>query len=315
MSARGLVALVGLACVLISSTPAATGAPGGFGYLFPELKERPECLLPFRADGRPDPAIRELLRGLATEMESPVPGSEESRIPAGITYLGQFIVHDISFDGTATVTGIIDPEAIENLRSPRLDLDSLYGRGPLDQPYLYERIPDRETAGARLRVGHRLNPSDLPRDSSEQRTGRALIGDPRNDDNLLVSQLHLAFAAFHNTVIGRLAPTIDDPNELFVAASTEIRRHYQWIVVHEFLPTIADPAIVGAALASPCKYFCGPRGAYMPVEFSMGAFRFGHSMVRPSYVIRPGQIASLDHMRRLFTFRDPLNPGVPADWV
>jgi hypothetical protein len=296
-------------------TRASTGAPGRFGYLFPGLKDRQECLLPYGADGELDPHIVGLLKALAAEMESPVAGDEQSRIPAGITYLGQFIVHDISFDASRSVTHVIDAEKIENLRSPRLHLESLYGRGPLDQPYLYERVAGSDIAGARLLLGHRLNAKDLPRDIEGRGTGRALVGDPRNDDNMLVSQLHLAFASFHNAVVARLSPRIADPYELFVATSAEVRRHYQWIVVHEFLPTIADPAVVDEVLASPCNHFCGARGAYMPAEFSIGAFRFGHSMVRPFYTIRPGQLVSLDHMRRLYTFRNPLTAGVPVGWV
>src|SRR5437763_3574947 len=169
-------------------------------------------------------------------------------------------------------------------------------------------------AGPRLLSGHRLNPADLPRDAAGRMTGRALIGDPRNDDNLIVSQLHLAFATFHNAVVDRMIAVTSEPYQAFLAASTQVRRHYQWIVLHEFLRMIADPAIVEVVLASPCNEFCGPRGAYVPVEFSMGVFRFGHSMVRPFYTVREGKTASLEQIRREFTFRNPLTAGVPAGW-
>jgi Animal haem peroxidase len=298
----------------VSSPGGPAAGTGRFGYLFPTLQDRPDCLLPYRADGSPEPGIQSLLKDLAREMESPAPTDEDSRIPAGVTYLGQFIVHDVSFDGTSSVNRRIDPYAVENLRAPGLRLESLYGRGPLVQPYLYERLEGRESAGARLLLGHRLNSSDLPRDTAGRVTGRALIGDPRNDDNPIVSQLHLAFAAFHNAVADRLAPGISDPYELFVAASTLVRQHFQWIILNDFLRTVADPAIVDAVIASPCNELCRPGGAYVPVEFSMGAFRFGHSMVRPFYTMAEGKTAALDQMRREFTFRNPLTAGVPVAW-
>ncbi|HEY2993048.1 MAG TPA: heme peroxidase family protein [Methylomirabilota bacterium] len=318
MSARSAAAIVALAALVtitsaVPSHPAAQPRGRGYGYLFPALQARSECFLPYAADGGLDPAIQDLLKALAHEIDAPSPAEGESSIPAGFTYLGQFIIHDLSFDGTPSVTRPIDVAALENLRTPALDLDSLYGRGPLDQPYLYERVVRSDLAGPRLLAGHRLNAADLPRDTAGRITGRALIGDPRNDDNLIVSQLHLAFIAFHNAVVDRLAPRITDRARLFQAARAEVTRHYQWIVLHEYLPTIADPAVVAAVLATPCNEFCD-RGVYMPVEFSMAGFRFGHSMVRPSYAIRDAKTATFDQMRNEFTFRNPLVAGVAPGW-
>jgi len=318
VSPRRAVAMLALAMALAGSSaglaPAGSDRSGGFDYLFPALKERPDCLLPYRPDGGLDPAAQASLRALAREIESPAATDGDSAIPAGITYLGQFIVHDVSFEATSKPDRVIAATTLRNLRTPVLDLDSLYGRGPLDQPYLYERLERRETAGARLLVGHRLNPADLARDTAGRATGRALIGDPRNDDNLLVSQLHLAFAAFHNAVVDRLAPAIADPWELFVEAQALVQRHYQWIVLNEFLPAVADPAVVEAVRAAPCRLLCGLGGPFVPVEASMAALRFGHSMVRPLYTIAPGKVTSLEQMRGQFTFRNPLAAGVPVGW-
>ena len=289
-------------------------ASTGFGYLFPALNDRPGCLLPYARDGGLDPATQALLKALAREMEAPPGHDDDSAIPAGVTYLGQFIVHDVSFDAASDATRVIDASQLSNLRTARLDLDSVYGRGPLDQPYLYERLPSGDTAGPRLLFGHRLNPVDVPRDTSGPVTGRALIGDPRNDDHLLLSQMHLAFIAFHNAVVEKLAPRIADPYALYLAASTLVRQHFQWLVLHEFLPAIADSAVLGAVVAAPCNDLCGPRGPYVPVELSMGAFRFGHSMVRAFYDIRDAKTVSLRQMRQEFTFRNPLAPGVASGW-
>jgi hypothetical protein len=318
VSPRITAAVVALAALVTitgawPSPPAAAPRGRSYGYLFPALQARAECFLPYAADGGLDPAIQDLLKALAHEIDAPSPADGESSIPAGFTYLGQFIVHDLSFDATSSVARPIDVTALENLRTPALDLDSLYGRGPLDQPYLYERVVRSDIAGPKLLFGHRLNTADLPRDTAGRVTGRALIGDPRNDDNLIVSQLHLAFIAFHNAVADRLAPRIADRYELYLAARAEVTRHYQWIVLHEYLPTIADPTVVDAVLAAPCHEFC-VGGAYVPVEFSMAGFRFGHSMVRPLYTIRDQKIAPLGQLRHEFTFRNPLVAGVPVGW-
>ena len=54
----------------------------------------------------------------------------DSDVPAGYTYLGQFIDHDITFDPVSSLQRQNDPNALHNFRTPRFDLDSLYGAGP-----------------------------------------------------------------------------------------------------------------------------------------------------------------------------------------
>jgi hypothetical protein len=191
-------------------------------------------------------------------------GITPGRIPAGFTYLGQFIDHDITLDLTPLGGRTRKPRRTVNHRTPRLDLDSLYGGGPEVQPYLYERDrPERLL----LTEGP---PLDLPRNDE----GVALIGDPRNDENAIISQLHLLFARFHNRIADELGS--------FESARRMVLRHYHWIVLHEYLP-----AVLGAPFEGPREHY-RPEGApYMPIEFSGAAFRFGHSMVRPDYGIVP----------------------------
>src|SRR5437763_10303698 len=117
------------------------------------------------------------------------PEDENPTVTAGYTYLGQFIDHDITFDPVSVLTAANDPDALTDFRTPRLDLDSVYGRGPDDVPFLYD--PD----GVHLLIGRNAEgDDDLPRNSN----GRALLGDPRNDDNLIVSQLTQGFLKYHN---------------------------------------------------------------------------------------------------------------------
>ncbi|MCA9649849.1 MAG: peroxidase [Myxococcales bacterium] len=258
-------------------------------------------------------------------------GSPDTGIPAGFVFLGQFIDHDVTLDA---ITGLgqssVTVEDVINLRSPRFDLDNVYGDGPEASPFLYDQ--QRADPGYLLveQGGH-----DLPRNSQ----GRALLGDPRNDENLFVSQLHLQFLLFHNAVLrmvhgggvdvafGRHADESD-----FDFARRLVRWHYQWIAIHEYLPLVVTPktlaaahAITGVPMAGggvpplPPEFgtaqtylrsqgwlgCCGKLhdGPKMPVEFSGAAFRFAHSQVPSRFDIND---ARLDIP--LFTPRPPA-PG------
>ncbi len=226
------------------------------------------------------------------------PGDENPAIPAGYTYFGQFIDHDLTFDPNSSLQKQNDPDATEDFRTPRLDLDSLYGRGPDDQPYLYQ---DSQAAGGGIRflLGRSavdpsiVRPGELPRNVE----GRSLTGDPRNDENNLVCQLQAVFLNFHNRVIDVLQtarPKLN-PHQLFVEAQRIVRWHYQYIVLNDYLPRVVGSCTWnevfgrgGAGHPVPKLRFYKPKNgqAYMPVEFSIAAFRFGHSMVRPSYALR-----------------------------
>jgi hypothetical protein len=146
------------------------------------------------------------IRELAGQMRdaAAAPAGDNPAIPAGYTYLGQFIDHDITFDPMSQLQKRNDPDALVDFRTPRFDLDSLYGSGPADSPFLYESTRASKR-GVELLVGvnpddERFEPHDLPRNQQ----GRALIGDPRNDVHVVVSQLHLLFIRFHNRVVEQI---------------------------------------------------------------------------------------------------------------
>ncbi len=223
-------------------------------------------------------------------------------IPAGYTYLAQFIDHDITFDAASSLRHPNDPDEVVNFRTPRFDLDSLYGSGPADQPYLYDRSPG-PCAGAKLLVaghpaGSPLARRDLPRNAQ----GRAIIGDPRNDENRIISQLHLLFIRFHNRVVDVVHSKHKhlEGAALFERARQTVCWHYQWIVVHDFLPKIVGnrmansvfPGATPSASPPPVRRrpYCWPDEPFIPVEFSAAAFRVGHSMVRAEYFVNdPGR--------------------------
>jgi len=273
----------------------------------------------------------ELLKAIATAMTVDVSNPDsrpDATIPAGFTYLAQFIDHDLTLDKTAVEFGedITVAELLQG-RSPALDLDSLYGRGP-DHPRDEKFYA---TDGIRLKTGRAVGPPlgdrdgfDLPRAGvgSNQAERRApLIPDPRNDENLAVAQTHLAFIRFHNQVVDRLAETGTPSALLFNKARKEVVRHYQWLTRADFLPRIVNPAIVDDVFTNGRRYFevAAPAddpyldgyaqpGDYptMPIEFAVAAYRLGHSMVRGAYqwnrIFNSAGPAGIATLLQLFTF-------------
>ncbi|HZB75582.1 MAG TPA: heme peroxidase family protein [Solirubrobacteraceae bacterium] len=216
-------------------------------------------------------------------------GGTDSTIPAGYTYLGQFIDHDLTFDHTKVALGEdISPAELLQGRSPSLDLDSLYGAGPGDpgSEKFYEDDGRRLKMGRTTGLGgppfQARDGFDLPRHPDRK---KATIPDFRNDENLAVAQTHLAFIRFHNRVIDEL----DDvpAAKRFARARRQVVKHYQWMVRHDYLPRICDPAVLDDVFANGRKFFevnANPADVpTMPVEFSVAAFRLGHSMIRSRY--------------------------------
>jgi hypothetical protein len=237
-------------------------------------------------------AIHALVQHMKDAAEAP--SGDNHKIPAGYTYFGQFVDHDITFDPMSQLQKQNDPDALIDFRTPRFDLDSLYGSGPSDSPFLYESNSPANK-GLKLLVGvnaanSEFEPHDLPRNQQ----GRALTGDPRNDENLIVSQLHLLFIRFHNKVVDRVRQNHPEltGGALLEECQRVVRWHYQWIVVHDFLERIAGKATAqavlkpGTATTPPTvdrQFFNWTNDPFMPVEFSGAAYRFGHSMIRPDY--------------------------------
>ncbi len=232
---------------------------------------------------------------------------------AGMTFLGQFIDHDITFDPTSSLERQSDPEQIANFRTPTLALDNVYGAGPGGSPHLY----DQSLAGQ----GVKFLIEDLPGSTGKKDLPRncqctALIGDPRNDENLMVSQLHLAFLLFHNSVVDDVAATsgLTRPDEIFAEAQRIVRWHYQWIILHEFLPITCGKAVVDDILANGRKFYSWNKEPFIPVEFSVAAYRFGHSQVRPSYRAHFSGLGGLQpFFAMIFGSEPPADPGDPDD--
>ena len=302
--------------------------PGKFGRMFPELQP---------LDNVPEPAMK----ALAAAMRDLAPDSadgDNKKIPAGYTYLGQFIDHDITFDTTSIQEMRVDPLAVENFRTPMLDLDCLYGAGPVAQPYLYQRATQEDqTLGFLFEIGKtrqgRGDPTipDLPNDLPRANNKFALIADPRNDENLVVQQLHLAFLKFHNKVVkGLIDGTIPQQSPIRKTPFEEGRDlviwHYQWVVLNDFLRKICDRRVVDDVLNNGRKHYLWEESAehpFLPVEFSGAAYRLGHSMVRQTYNYNrvfsvppfngnpPGSLSLLFR----FTGLSGTDVPTPSDWI
>lgn len=252
----------------------------------------------------------------------------DSNIPAGYTYFGQFVDHDITFDVSSSLDAETDANTINNMRTPALDLDSVYGRGPALDPFLYVfpsstlpptaiklQLGTNSSTGPGGPAGSVGNPSgmqvqtdfDVPRMSSSK---TAIIGDPRNDENLIVSQFHQTMLRFHNQVVDLLM-LASFSGDIFVEAKKIVTHHYQWAVVHDFLKRVCGVAAVNNALAGVTAAIDSP--FRMPVEFSVAAYRFGHSMIRNNYWVNFNFINA--SMAQVFLFiRNPQLP-VFSNWV
>ncbi|TRD15505.1 peroxidase family protein [Palleronia caenipelagi] len=249
--------------------------PGKFGRMFPGLPG-------LHVDNA-------ALLDLANAMVDPDNVSDDNpNIPAGFTYFGQFVDHDITLDLTSLGDKMNDPQATQNFRSPALDLDSVYGRGPDASPHLYARDPSTGRATPRLLIGTCSDVTDVSggpfrNDLPRSPEGRALIGDHRNDENLLVSQTHLAMLKFHNAIVDMREAQGESEETLFENARQLATWHYQWIVLHDYLGRLTEPGTVDRILHDGRKFYRFKKTPYMPVEFSGGAYRLGHSMVRNRY--------------------------------
>jgi hypothetical protein len=194
---------------------------------------------------------------------------------AGTTFVGQFLDHDMTFDTTSQLGVTTSPEATPNNRTPALDLDSVYGRSRAADPQLYDPA---DPVKLRIESGGRFE--DVPRQSN----GTAIIADPRNDENMIISGIQAAMIKFHNAVVDRVRSQGTPASVVFDTARRIVTHHYQWMIVNEFLVQICGRSMVNSVLSQGRRWYRPEPGpAFIPVEFQGAAYRFGHSMVRPSY--------------------------------
>lgn len=308
--------------------PLASPCADKFGYMSSWLT-RATTRLQFT------PANQALLDTLGDLMADPGrETSPDSVNPAGFTYVGQFVDHDITLDVSSPLDAAIDAKTVHNMRTPALDLDSLYGDGPAVQPFLYVFPSTGPSTAIKFELGTNRNTGqggpagnvgdasgmqvqtdfDVPRVHNPLNPGRssntAIIGDPRNDENLIVTQFHHAMLRFHNQVVDLLVAA-NFSGDIFIEAKRLVTHHYQWAVVNDFLTRICGGTTVTSAINTVNAPINSP--FRMPVEFAVAAYRFGHSMVRDIYWVSfrfPNAT-----MAQVFKFARNPNLPVLSSWV
>ncbi|WP_436535130.1 peroxidase family protein [Actinoplanes sp. HUAS TT8] len=245
-------------CLSLGRAVDRPAGPARYGRMFPGAK-------PLAVDSG------ELLRagspGGICAVGGPV--GDDAEGAAGWPFFGQIIAHDITAD-RSPIAGGTSVDRLRNARAPMLNLEMLYSDGPIGSPFLFD-LDDP----AKFLVG-----DDVPRNPQ----GVALIGDPRNDVHLFVLSLHIALLHAHNRIVDRLRTQGVAESALFDRARTTLTWHYQWIVVHDFLPRLTGRDIVDQVLIKGGQWFApDPGEAFIPLEFADAAFRYGHGQIRHTY--------------------------------
>ncbi len=260
-----------------------------------EAIARDHCLAPERAgnevyggryrmlfDGLPElgcaeDALHALGRaGGPCDLGADANGSGDSAVAAVWPFFGQFIAHDITADRSPVGQRANAAETV-NFRTPRANLEGVYGSGPVGSPYLYEREDP-----AKLLLGP--GGHDVPRNAE----GIALVGDPRNDVHLFMSQMQVAFIKLHNRLVDRLRVDGVPEPDLFAEARRSATWHYQHVILREFLPCLVGAELAQEVLRDGARHYRPEPEPFIPFEFADAAYRYGHSQVRDRYQVNAG---------------------------
>jgi hypothetical protein len=231
----------------------------------------------------------------------------EILVDSGYTYFGQLIAHDLTKDTSSVDDAwMTEPENLHNLQSARLNLDVLYGGGPILSPHLYE------SDGARLRLGQ-SKAHACPFDVCTSRKGETLLADDRSAANLILRQMIAVFGRLHNFAVEQLRPDFATSLELFDAARVRVQQQFQWLICHDYLRSILDPVIYRRVFVR-----TGPRFEWrtfsIPIEFAAAAMRFGHAMVRPNYLFSFGQDMLLEKIFGRTSDSGPIKDNLKIQW-
>src|SRR5919108_2430464 len=256
-------------CLAPARAVDAPAAGGTYQRLFPELP-------PLDCD---DAQLHALGRAGGTcDTVDGDPAAQDAEEAAGWPFLGQFVAHDTPAD-RSPLPPHAEMAGIRNARSPRATLECVYGDGPAGSPYLYDRDDPAKLLLGRDDAGR---PRDLPRNSQ----GVALIGDPRNDVHLVMSQLHVAMLHLHNGLVDRLRADGEAEADLFDQARRSATWHYQWVLLRDFLPRVVGAELAEELLADGLRWYRpAPGAAWIPLEFADAAYRYGHGQVRHRYQV------------------------------
>ncbi len=271
-----VAAVTSVALSLLGASVAGAVDPSqqsSFGRMFPTLDADP--VEPgFQGFRGSDQDLTDLVQ---TQEDKGLAQLDNDGVPAGFTYLGQFIDHDLTRNLDPLPEKQLDPTTLKNFRTAAFDLDSVYGKGRTDRSSRHMYNPD-----GTFKVQEEDEENGVLPDLVRDEDGRAtLLIEPRNDENLIIAQLHLAVQSFHNELI--------EEGKSFSEARRLTQWHYQWVVVNDYLPHVVGQDRVNMFLGKPVTngfYKPGnPDAPMTPTEFSTAVFRYGHSQVRDSYEV------------------------------
>src|ERR1700728_1649993 len=253
-------------CLSPARAKVAIDAPLGpmsYGRMFPELPS-------FQAD---EQFLHALGRagGICDCGDTDDTADSLGEAAAGWPIFGQFVAHDITAD-RSILRSHANTAELRNARSPQLNLECLYGDGPTGHPFLYQRDDP-----AKFLLGP--DGADVQRNAD----GIAIIGDPRNDSHMLISQLHVAMLRAHNAFVDEARRNETSADGVFEAAARQLRWHHQWIILHEFLPALVGQTLADQVLQEGPRWFRPTRGVFIPLEFADAAYRYGHAQIRHRY--------------------------------
>jgi len=293
---------------------------GKFGELFPDLPTYEPT----------DEAIKKVADIMKENAKN---GPGDSDIPAGFAFFGQFIDHDITLEPVSSLESRLDPDALTNFRTPALDLDNVYGPNPDVARHLYDTYGKGTPGSGMPSREHRLpfrllvEDENVSIDLQRNRQGTAIIGDPRNDENFFISQLHRRMVGFHNEVVKYLEAENEKKSEDLKLNNKEIyeegRRlvtlHYHWIILHEFLPFIIGEEMTNDIIKNGRKFYNYENNSnrpFIPVEFGGAVYRMGHTLIRDSYKLND-QFESIELFKAPFFGVRPLAnfaTGIPKEY-
>jgi len=258
----------------VALPPSSGDGPSRFGVLFEREPEQPDDSL-LGLLGRTGGPMQDAAR---VDQEP----AQDAPIPAGFTFFGQFIDHEITLMSMPPTLG--QPQdliSVVNLRTPKLELDTVFAKGPADPDSA--KFYDPATLKLRLAESGR----DIIRTGGGTTPSEKLIPDPRNDQTVILVQLHVLFMKLYNHFLDQIEGL---PND--IARYEQARRstvlHFQNLVLTDYLPRIVGQLAVNAALKQNASRYAAmverfPSKLVLPVEFSFAAFRFGHSQLRDVY--------------------------------
>ena len=287
--------------------------------------------------------------------DRPAENWENPFIPSGYTYLLQFVAHDLVHSAIPlSVAGGLGGGTANARRTP-LRLETLFGSGPVGSPHIYALDAPNDDRRTKLRLGRMRwkenEPKtgcpfrDIARTRAENVTGidrsitgvrvaltEALVADPRNDDHAVMSQLTALFALLHNGLVDVIRRQEDEaaPSgrfgaayKRFLCARDALTAIYHNVLRKDLMRRVIHPAVY-AAYDRPVPDFIDRRASAeslatgdweIPFEFSHGAFRFGHAMVRHEYCINDLSIQDLYSTLEKTSANDPVNMPLDETWM